>query len=116
MTILASRSTDMSTRALAIFLGTVLALMLSFGCTQQTHSPPPKTTAEPLPVIDSSPYWCDVIPQQAIRVISGLTIPLEQSKEGVPATHGGCALRNEYNHFSLNWSIRDGEKALDLAR
>ncbi|MFC5825241.1 hypothetical protein [Nonomuraea insulae] len=64
---------------------------------------------------DSGPYWCDVIPQQAVRLISGLSIPLEESKDGVPTTHGGCLLRNEYTRFSLNWSIRGGDEALDLA-
>ncbi|MFG1685409.1 hypothetical protein ACGFNP_34975 [Nonomuraea sp. NPDC049269] len=43
-------------------------------------------------------------------------MPLEESKDGVPTTHGGCALRNTYNRFSLNWSVRGGSEALDLAR
>ncbi|MFI7424506.1 hypothetical protein [Nonomuraea sp. NPDC049684] len=91
-------------------------LTLSVGCAQQNPSPPAKPTASPQPVSDSGPYWCDVVPQEAIRTISGLAIPLEENKDGVPATHGACSLRNEYNRFSLNWSIRDGEGALELAR
>ncbi|MFI7466901.1 hypothetical protein [Nonomuraea sp. NPDC049646] len=90
-------------------------LTLSVGCAQQNPSPP-EPTASPQPVSDSGPYWCDVVPQEAIRTISGLAIPLEENKDGVPATHGACSLRNEYNRFSLNWSIRDGEGALELAR
>lgn len=57
-----------------------------------------------------------VIPQQAVRTISGLAIPLTESKWGVPTTHGGCSLRNEYTRFSLNWSVRDGGEALGLAQ
>ncbi|MEV4838639.1 hypothetical protein AB0K05_29340 [Nonomuraea sp. NPDC049486] len=45
-----------------------------------------------------------------------MSIPLEENKDGVPTTHGGCLLRNEYTRFSLNWSIRGGDNALDLAQ
>ncbi|MGW4411572.1 hypothetical protein ACWEJ6_46625 [Nonomuraea sp. NPDC004702] len=106
----------MSSRALATYLSVLLALALTSGCTKQNDPPlPPAATADLRPVTDSGPYWCDVIPQQAVRLISGLSIPLEESKDGVPTTNGGCLLRNEYTRFSLNWSIRGGDEALDLA-
>ncbi|WP_043635473.1 hypothetical protein [Nonomuraea candida] len=106
----------MVTRATATALAALFILTVNAGCVQQSSPPPTKTTAAPQPVTDSSPYWCDVIPQEAIRTISGLAIPLDENKDGVPTTHGACSLRNEYNRFSLNWSIRDGEGALDRAR
>lgn len=108
----------MAKRTLSTILGALLALTLTSGCSKQNEHPTPPlatATADPRPVSDSGPYWCDVIPQQAVRLISGLSIPLEENKDGVPATHGGCLLRNEYTRFSLNWSIRGGDEALDLA-
>jgi hypothetical protein len=107
----------MATRTSAVLLGALSALTLISGCSN-SDTPPAAlaTTAVPRPVSDSSPYWCDVIPQQAVRLISGLSIPLEEHRDGVPTTHGGCLLRNEFTRFSLNWSIREGDKALDLAQ
>ncbi|MGP3921240.1 hypothetical protein [Nonomuraea sp. 10N515B] len=102
--------------------GTVAGLFLVFamatGCTGNASSPPPspgnKTIASP--VTDSSPYWCDFLPQQAVRTITGLTLPLEENKSGVPATHGICTLRNEYTRLSVVWSVRDGDSTMNLAR
>lgn len=109
----------MPPRVSAAILGALLILSLSSGCTNPSGSrtqPAPKITADTSPITDSSPYWCKIFPQQAIRKISGLTIPLEESIDGVPTTHGGCILKNEYTRFSLNWSIRGGDEALKLAR
>ncbi|MFI7232498.1 hypothetical protein ACIBO5_55700 [Nonomuraea angiospora] len=112
-------TTDMVTRAAAATFGTLLILSLGAACASKSDTPAqptPKITADTSPITDSGPYWCDVFPQQAIRKISGLTIPLEESIDGVPATHGGCILKNEYTRFSLNWSTRGGDEALELAR
>ncbi|GAA4525949.1 MULTISPECIES: hypothetical protein [Nonomuraea] len=105
----------MSTRTKAL-CATLLALTLSSGCTQGPPPPVPEPTVDTRAVSDIGPYWCDVIPQQAVRIISGLAIPLTEDNWGVPTTHGGCLLRNEYTRFSINWSIRGGNEALDLAQ
>ncbi|MFI6636917.1 hypothetical protein ACIBI7_49220 [Nonomuraea fuscirosea] len=99
-----------------LIIGTTLTLALSTGCTPEPAATPPQRSPEATPVIDAAPYWCEVIPQQGVRAISGLTMPLEESKWGALASHGGCSLRNEYSRFSLNWSINGGEEALGLAR
>ncbi|MEU8143028.1 hypothetical protein [Nonomuraea sp. NPDC048901] len=109
----------MPTRVPAAILGTLLLLSLSSGCANPSSSPTqptPKVIADTSPITDTSPYWCKIFPQQAIRKISGLTIPLEESIDGVPTTHGGCILKNEYIRFSLNWSTSGGDEALKLAR
>ena len=71
---------DMPPRVSAAILGALLILSLSSGCTNPSGSrtqPTPKITADTSPITHSSPYWCKIFPQQAIRKISGLTIPLE---------------------------------------
>lgn len=99
-----------------VTLGTLLALALSSGCTQESPRPVPKPTVDTRVVTNVGPYWCDIIPQQAVRIVTGLTIPLSEDKWGVPTTHGQCLLRNEYPRFSINWSVRGGTEALDLAQ
>jgi hypothetical protein len=104
--------------ASGIIASLILGFMTVTGCTGTTSPPSPdpsdKTIASP--VTDTSPYWCDFLPQQAVRTISGLTLPLEENKSGVPATHGICTLRNEYTRLSVVWSVRDGDSTMDLAR
>ncbi|GAB2947636.1 hypothetical protein GCM10027203_59090 [Nonomuraea fastidiosa] len=99
-------------------VGLALFLALIAGCTDigRAPSPSPEATASISPVVDSSPYWCDFLPQQAVREITGLDVAIEERKTGVPTTHGQCALRNDYDRLSLLWSIRDGDNVLDTAR
>ncbi|MGW4794753.1 hypothetical protein ACWEPC_20320 [Nonomuraea sp. NPDC004297] len=98
--------------------GLVLAFAMVTGCTGpgSPSSPSPDNKVIASPIIDSSPYWCDFLPQQAVRAISGLTLPLQEDKGGVPATHGICTLRNEYTRLSVVWSVRDGDNTMNLAR
>ncbi|NRQ38599.1 hypothetical protein HII36_43265 [Nonomuraea sp. NN258] len=105
----------MPARALITVIGALLALVSSSGCPREPPSPPPKPTVDTRAIVDVGPYWCDVIPRQAVRIISGLSLPLTESTWGVPTTHGGCLLRNGYTRFSLYWSARGGDQALDLA-
>lgn len=115
-------STDMKPPAIrplaATSAGLALILALLTGCTSTGSPPSPsasnKTAASP--VTDSPPYWCDFLPQQAVRTISGLTLALQEDKSGVRTTHGICTLRNEYTRLSVVWSIRDGDNVLDIAR
>jgi hypothetical protein len=95
-----------------------LLFAMTASCTSTSAAPSSSPSGKPiaLQVTDSSPYWCDFLPQQAIRTITGLTAPLEERKSGVPATHGQCALRNEYDRLSLVWSVRDGDGVMDIAR
>lgn len=98
--------------------GLALALALLTGCTgtNPPPSPSPSDKISAAPLTDSPPYWCDFLPQQAVRTISGLTLPLQEDKGGVPTTHGICTLRNEYTRLSAVWSIRDGDNVLDTAQ
>ncbi|MEV4838642.1 hypothetical protein AB0K05_29355 [Nonomuraea sp. NPDC049486] len=98
--------------------GLSLLFALAAGCTDAPSppSPGPEAKASTSPVVDSSPYWCDFLPQQAVRAITGLTVTVEERKTGVPTTHGQCALRNDYDRLSLVWSVRDGDGVLDIAR
>ncbi|RVX44909.1 hypothetical protein EDD27_7676 [Nonomuraea polychroma] len=122
MAIWESTSTDMKPPTVRHIAGTGTGLVLIFamvtGCTgtgsPSSPSPDNKTIASP--VTDAPPYWCDFLPQQAVRTISGLTLPLQEDKSGVPATHGICTLRNEYTRLSVVWSVRDGDSTMDLAR
>ncbi|MDA0632014.1 hypothetical protein OUY22_01195 [Nonomuraea sp. MCN248] len=99
-------------------VGLTLLFVLAAGCTDDTStsSPGPEAKTSSSPVVDSSPYWCDFLPQQAVRTITGLSITIEERKTGVPTTHGQCALRNDYDRLSLVWSVRDGDGVLDTAR
>lgn len=107
-------TTDMSTRK--AISSALLVLALASGCTRDNVDKPPAITASSAPIVDSQPYWCDFMPQQAVRAITGITVPLTESKEGVPSSHGQCSLRNEYNRLSLLWSAGMGDEVLEIAR
>ncbi|TMR99045.1 hypothetical protein [Nonomuraea basaltis] len=55
--------------------------MLSAACTPQTDvvSTP---ASVPQPVVDSAPYVCKLIPEQAFRLVSGVTGPLAEKTDG----------------------------------
>lgn len=66
----------------------VILALLAAACTPEeravsTPAPPPQ------PIVDSSPYLCGLIPEQAFRAISGVTGPLVERTDG-SESNGDC--------------------------
>ncbi|TDE57919.1 hypothetical protein E1295_06455 [Nonomuraea mesophila] len=70
-------------------MGLISLLMMAVACSpdnQVVHTPAP----EPLPVADSAPYVCKLVPSQALRIVSGVTAPLEERIDG-NERNGNCS-------------------------
>ena len=103
-------------RAGVAVFGMLLALVS--GCSgnkgQDAKASPSPVDAGPL--VGSAPYWCDVISQQALRQLSGITIPLKESNDGIPSTRGICLIMGGYTRASFAWDMESSERILDTAR
>ena len=76
--------------------------------------PPPSPTpsADLRPVVDQAPYWCEFIPQEAFRRVSGITQPFTEEKDGPWEDYGGCLIVNNGRvPVSVWWSRADDSAA-----
>jgi hypothetical protein len=100
-----------------IALGLVLTLAPLAGCSDGAGSGF-KATSRPEadgPIADIAPYRCWYFPEQGIRRITGLMVPLQENREGAWPSHGGCALRNGYDRIGVDWQQFDGDRILRVA-
>lgn len=67
------------------------------------------------PIVDQPPYFCDFIPQEAFRRVSGFRQPIAEDRSGWKSTDGLCDLKNQYDRLSLDWQNYDGKNILRLA-
>jgi hypothetical protein len=71
---------------------TAALALLTFGCVSSNGTPKrhPSPSSTPRPVADSSPYWCDFIPQQAFSEITGIHGYSHEHRDGWSASGGEC--------------------------
>ncbi|MFC5829413.1 hypothetical protein [Nonomuraea insulae] len=105
--------------AIAALLVAIIATACAAG--PAPVGPPPSSPApapDLRPVVDQAPYWCEYIPQEAFRRISGITQPLTEEKDGPWKDDGGCLLSgNGTEPVGVWWSRIDNSAArLKLVR
>ncbi|MFI0417518.1 hypothetical protein [Spongiactinospora sp. 9N601] len=64
--------------------------------------------------MDSAPYLCEVVPEKALRQVTGFTGPLKDYTSGQWAMSGNCLMQDVTpSPLSLGWGRKDGEKVLE---
>ncbi|GGO66325.1 hypothetical protein GCM10012289_20080 [Nonomuraea cavernae] len=71
-------------------LSLTLTALVLFGVSCTPESDIVSTLAPPLPIVDSSPYVCSLIPEQAFRSVTGVTEPLAEETAGTKR-NGNCS-------------------------
>lgn len=97
-----------------IILGAILFATVVAGCDQSRTAeptPPPDTH----PVAETAPYLCDLVPEQALRRVTGLAIPLDARWVNGPQPDNGLCLayaKGREAPLGIDWSLADGEKTV----
>jgi hypothetical protein len=82
-------------------------------------SPRPAPTPSPdlRPIADQDPYWCEYIPQAALRRVSGITQTLTEEEDGPWKDDGGCVVVGDGIEPAAVWwsKIDDSAARLKLA-
>ncbi|MFG1850537.1 hypothetical protein ACGFJT_01745 [Actinomadura geliboluensis] len=65
---------------------------------------------------DSRPYLCDLVPERALRVVTGYSGPLTSSWDGPQTDNGLCLASGAVDEWPLGvtWEYRNGEKTVRL--
>jgi hypothetical protein len=104
--------------AAVIFVTIILGLI---GCRQESTTPsrntptPAKTAA----IRDNSPYLCDLVPEAALREVTGLRGELSTGWSGPQADSGECLVRSpgvQPPPLGLSWSYSEGRRILEEQR
>ncbi|GAA3531646.1 hypothetical protein GCM10022419_008320 [Nonomuraea rosea] len=81
-------------------------LLLAAACTLEKQNVPAPAPV-PRPVADSSPYVCKLVPEQAFRLVSGLSGPLTEKTNGTES-NGDCRAPDPAPHPLEVWWAREG--------
>jgi hypothetical protein len=109
-----------------VFFVLVLCLIMAAACVNDRKATPsrsPATSPGPAassssieppdvrPVVDSAPYWCDMVPKEAFRRVSGVAGNLVEHWSARRVENGSCIVRDskEYGPLSIGW-LKNGAK------
>jgi hypothetical protein len=89
----------------------------SLGCDGGGSVPAPSRSVN-VPVSDSRPYLCDLVPERAFRQVTGHSGTLTSSWSGPQTDNGLCLARlpKGFAPLGVEWSYEDGEKILRTQR
>lgn len=94
-----------------LFMAVVVATGGSaVGCTGDSPDGRQTPAAPPRPVVESSPYLCDFVPEKAFQEVTGLNIGLNVRWAG-PQTDNGLCLAHAKGRqapLGVRWSYNDG--------
>ncbi|MBT2210612.1 hypothetical protein [Actinomadura sp. NEAU-AAG7] len=90
----------------------VLAGLLAAGCDSGSADKPPAPDLRP--VADGEPYLCDLVPEGAFRIVTGLDIALNVRWAGPQKDDGLCLAhaKSRSSPLGIHWSYNDGDKTV----
>jgi hypothetical protein len=101
---------------------TVLLVGLIFQQNNEKSSPAP-TSARPSSspidtraIFDSPPYWCDLVPQEALRRIAGVGTNLTETRSGSSKDQGGCMVTNQDAVYPLGVELQQEDSRATIDR
>jgi hypothetical protein len=80
--------------------------LLASACTPDSVSVSPPSPP-PVPVADSSPYVCELVPERAFRLVSGVTGPLPEKTSG-NERNGNCQTPDPTAEALEVWWMQEG--------
>ncbi|MEU5876298.1 hypothetical protein [Spirillospora sp. NPDC047279] len=98
----------------AVPLSAAMAI-LAASCSGNSSAKPTPPTPDLRPIVDSAPYFCDLVPEGAFRRATGLTMKLSPRWSG-PQTDNGLCLAFAADReapLGLNWSFNNGKNVID---
>ncbi|MEU8038032.1 hypothetical protein [Streptosporangium sp. NPDC049078] len=92
-------------------------VILGAACSPEATPAPSPAPATLSPIVDSSPYICKFVPEQAFRMVTGLTGPLAELTDGTDED-GACRTPDIYpNPLGIGWALKgDFDYILDDKR
>jgi hypothetical protein len=102
----------------ASFFGAFTALLALTACADFGGDVSPTRPIDVRPVVDRAPYWCELVPQEAFRRVTGLLEPLTDQKADAWQTNGACTVKaaDKSKPLSVSWSATgDSQRVLDGA-
>ncbi|WP_285494110.1 hypothetical protein [Actinomadura sp. NBRC 104425] len=89
---------------------------MAVALTACTGEPETQPTAQPdlRPVHDVAPYLCDLVPETEFRRVTGLTMPLDDQREGPQTSTGTCVAHaaGRQPPLGVQWDFEDGDEVL----
>jgi hypothetical protein len=99
-----------------------LFIAVTLACTPH-RGPQSRPSASPVrdarPVIDTAPYWCDLVPKEALSIISGPSHdPAEFRAPTDTNGHSVCGVKDgtKYGPLGVTWDIEHGRELLAASR
>ncbi len=93
---------------------TFAAVVVLAGCTPTAGPAPSLSPANIGPIVDSAPYLCELIPEQAFRLASGATETLTSRMDGAWENSGDCRTPDALpNPLGLGW-VKDTAEAKQM--
>ncbi|WP_157529903.1 hypothetical protein [Microtetraspora niveoalba] len=98
----------MRTTHLLVALSSAVCLLAA--CTSD-HAVPPPGAASDRPVADSAPYLCDLVPQRAFLLVSGITGSFTEKRDGSKSNSSCSAQSAPPYPLAVDWISEQGGTA-----
>jgi hypothetical protein len=101
--------------------GALIICILLIGCTSRHPNEPSPSTQPRIVstdlrlVVDTPPYWCDFVPQEALdRVTGSNRSALKEQRSGWQSDHGTCLVGSgkSTSELGLSWDTKNGAKTV----
>ena len=104
-------------RAVSLALITLLT-MTRCGDAPESGSPQADAKTDSSPVTGASPYWCELVSREDLRLVTGVVSALEEQRSGWLEEKGGCLVRDSgpAGPLGLRWSRSGGREVVDRQR
>jgi hypothetical protein len=94
-------------------------ITVALACTPHRSAPSSPSASSPArdarPVVDRAPYWCDLVPREALSVVSGPSHdPTEFRAPTNSNKHSVCGVRDgaRYGPLGVTWDVQHGRELL----
>ncbi|MGI5493709.1 hypothetical protein [Microtetraspora malaysiensis] len=95
-------------RSLRLAVALVSAAAFAAACTSGRGVEPTSPPVDTRPLADAPPYLCDLVPQEAFRIVSGVAESIRQQKSGTDR-NGLCSMRDVAPHpLVVSWMGQGG--------